>query len=163
MAAVTLGLGTNLGDRRLQLARARAALAGIITQLRCSAIYETAPWGVTDQPPFLNAVCQGSTDLTPPSLLAVLKQLEHDLGRVAGPRWGPRAIDLDILLYDDLVLDTPGLIIPHPRLQERAFVLVPLAELDPQLGHPALGATVAELRARVDTGGVHAAALQWPA
>ena len=162
MANITIGLGSNLGDRLLELTRGRTALAATFNLVRCSPIYETAPWGVIDQPHFLNAVCQGSTDLEPHAVLAVLKQIEHDLGRVAGPRWGPRAIDLDLLLYDDLQLETPTLTLPHPRLHERAFVLVPLAGIAPTLRHPRLAATIADLRARLDTSDVQLAALQWP-
>src|SRR5947209_2768365 len=130
MDTVTIGLGSNLGERLQELMRARAALARLLKHMRCSPIYETAPWGVTDQPAFLNAVCQGQTALAPLTVLAELKQIEHEMGRVVGPRWGPRVIDLDILFYDDLVLDIPALTLLHPQLHACAFVLVLLADLD---------------------------------
>ncbi len=162
MVTVTVGLGSNLGDRLLQLSLAREVLRHTLDHIRCSPIYETAPWGVLDQPPFLNAVCQGTTTLQPDSLLNLLKQTEQQLGRVAARRWGPRAIDLDLLFYDELLLNTPTLTVPHPRLHERAFVLVPLADLAPTLVHPRMGATIAELRAGVDISDVKLAAVQWP-
>ncbi|HEX6289156.1 MAG TPA: 2-amino-4-hydroxy-6-hydroxymethyldihydropteridine diphosphokinase [Herpetosiphonaceae bacterium] len=142
---VYLGLGANLGDRAATLRAARARLAPSFTVLGCSSLYQTPPWGVTDQPPFLNAVCYGQTALAPAELLTFLKALERDLGRIATRRWGPRAIDLDILLFDDLILQTPTLTIPHPLLHERPFVLIPLRELAPDLRHPALGTTIADL------------------
>ncbi len=163
MATVTVGLGSNVGDRLLQLSLAREALGQTLDHMRCSPIYETAPWGVTDQPPFLNAVCQGTTKLDAVSLLRLLKEIEQRLGRVVTRRWGPRAIDLDLLLYDDLLLDTPALTVPHPRFHERAFVLVPLADLAPALVHPRTGTSMAAMRADVDRSDVKLAAVQWPA
>ncbi|MBA3945122.1 MAG: 2-amino-4-hydroxy-6-hydroxymethyldihydropteridine diphosphokinase [Herpetosiphonaceae bacterium] len=163
MATVTLGLGSNLGDRLLQLSRAREALGQTLDHIRCSPIYETAPWGVKEQPQFLNAVCQGMTKLDPASLLRLLKQIEQRLGRVASRPWGPRAIDLDLLFYDDRLLDSPTLTVPHPLLHERAFVLVPLADLAPTLVHPRTGTTIAELRSGVDISDVKLAPVQWTA
>jgi len=154
MPIVTLALGTNLGDRSANLRAALAGLAPDVNVLAESPVYETPPWGLTDQPAFLNMVVRGATALAPRALLARLKALETELGRRPGIRWGPRLIDLDILFYDDLVLDEPGLVVPHPRLQERAFVLVPLADVAPGLVHPRLGKTVRELLAGVDTTGV---------
>lgn len=142
---VYLGLGANLGDRAATLVAARGRLAPDVQVLACSSLYETAPWGVLEQPPFLNAVCQAQTALSPTALLAYLKAREDELGRVPSFRWGPRAIDIDILLYDDLVLNAEQLTVPHPRLHERAFVLVPLKELAPELRHPVIGRTVREL------------------
>jgi 2-amino-4-hydroxy-6-hydroxymethyldihydropteridine diphosphokinase len=148
-ALVFLGLGSNLGDR---LAHLRAALEGLKPAYqieRVSSVYETAPQLVTDQPAFYNLVCAGYTDLAPHDLLVFLKQLEARLGRQARYRYGPREIDLDILLYGDLLLSAPDLIIPHPRLAERAFVLVPLAEIAPDLLHPVLQQPISDLAAQV--------------
>jgi 2-amino-4-hydroxy-6-hydroxymethyldihydropteridine diphosphokinase len=154
-ATVYLGLGANVGDR---LANLRTALARLQTLARLeevSSLYETQPQGVSDQPLFLNAVCRVATGLEPPALLRFLKNLEWEIGRrPGGQTWGPRPIDLDILLYDDRVVDAPELKVPHPRLAERAFVLVPLAELAPELRHPLLGKTMKELLASVGEKGV---------
>lgn len=154
MHIVYLALGTNLGNRPGNLRTAIRKLPPAVTVLAESRIYETLPWGVVDQPPFLNMVLCGETKLEPRMLLDRLKQLEADLGRVATDRWGPRLIDVDILFYDDLVLDVPELNIPHARLHERGFVLVPLADLAPDLLHPLLGKTVEEMLTGVDTAGV---------
>lgn len=160
LATVYLGLGANLGDRAANLREARRRLgAGGVRLERCSSLYETEPWGVPDQPRFLNAVCRGRTELSPELLLALAKRIEGELGRVPTVRYGPRAIDIDILLYDGLACASPELTIPHPRLSERAFVLVPLAEIDPDLVVPGLERTVRELlEALGDTTGVKQAA-----
>jgi 2-amino-4-hydroxy-6-hydroxymethyldihydropteridine diphosphokinase len=143
---VYLGLGTNQGDRLANLQAVRAvftpvqtALAPSVRLLQASPIYETEPWGFLDQPAFLNQALQAETDLPPMDLLAYLKDLEVELGRMPNFRYGPRLIDIDILLYDELVLSLPGLEIPHPRLAERAFVLVPLVDLAPDLRYPGNG------------------------
>ena len=149
-----LALGTNLGDRFANLQAAIAALPPAIRLLDRSPVYETPPWGLTDQPDFLNMVLKCETPLAPLALLAYIKHLETELGRLPAVRWGPRLIDLDILFYDGLTLATPELTIPHPRLHERAFVLVPLADLEPGLIHPVLGKSVRQLLAAVDTTGV---------
>lgn len=125
-----LGLGSNLGDRTANLERAREALRENGTIVRTSALYRTKPWGRRDQPDFFNAVVLLETRLSPHELLDALRAIERRLGRVPTERWGPRAIDLDLLLFDDLSLSEPNLSLPHERLAERAFVLVPLAELD---------------------------------
>lgn len=148
MSTVLLALGSNLGDRRANLRAALAALeeAGV-TVTRTSFAWETPPVPA-DQPPFLNAAAAAETSLEPPALLAALKQIERALGRRPARRWGPRPIDLDILFYDGVRLDTPDLTIPHPRIAERAFVLAPLSEVwDGPL--PLLGETALALLGRV--------------
>lgn len=147
MYDVYIAVGANLGDRAGALRAARDKLARAVEGVRCSGLYETAPWGVLDQPPFLNAVCYGRTALAPEALLSTLKTIEVELGRIPTRRWGPRVIDLDLLLYENLILTTPHLTIPHPHLHERAFVLVPLAELAPTLQHPLLHQSIAQLAA----------------
>jgi 2-amino-4-hydroxy-6-hydroxymethyldihydropteridine diphosphokinase len=154
MTIIFLALGSNLGDRAANLRSAIALLSPQVGLLAESGIYETPPWGITDQPAFLNMVVQGETSLPPDALLKHLKDIEVRVGRAPGLRYGPRLIDLDILFYEDMVLDTPPLVIPHPRLQERGFVLVPLAELAPGLRHPVLDRTIRELLAAVDTAGI---------
>ncbi len=149
MPTIYLALGTNLGDREQNL---RQALARLDAQVKINArsrVYETEPWGVTEQPRFLNMVVVGETELDAPALLQFLKTIERELGRTAGIRYGPRVIDLDILFYDRDLIRTPDLIVPHPRLAERRFVLVPLADLAPDLTHPQLGVSVRELLARL--------------
>ena len=154
MPIAYLGLGSNLGDRRANLTAAVTGLPPAARVLRASSIYQTQPWGYLEQPAFLNQVLEVETCLAPVDLLAALKRLEASLGRQATFRYGPRLIDLDILLYDQLVLDQPDLVIPHPQLAQRAFVLVPLAELAPDLLHPRLGVSMAELKDRIDLSGV---------
>ena len=145
MVRVYLGLGANLGDRAENIARALEMLKGKgLGLLSLSQLYETEPRGVTEQPRFLNAACAMETDLAPHALLNLLKATEVKLGRVPSVRYGPRAIDLDILLYGDLRIATPRLTIPHPGMLERASVLVPLSEIAPMLRHPVTGLTIAE-------------------
>lgn len=153
-ANVTLALGSNLGDRAANLAQACQDISGYCTISRTSSIYETPPWGVTDQPAFLNQVLIASTELEPQELLTVVKSIEVKLGRQPSYRYGPRLIDIDILLYGELVLDTPTLVIPHPRMFERAFVLVPLLEIEPDLVSPLDHRSVKELLSHMDTGGI---------
>ncbi len=145
MAEVYIALGGNLGDRAATMVSALERLSRIMTISRRSETYETAPKYVADQPPFLNMAVCGNTDLAPEPLLDSLKSIETALGRVAGQRFGPRPIDLDILFYDSEQIDTPRLTVPHPRLPERRFVLQPLADIAPDLRHPVSGLTVAEM------------------
>ncbi len=154
MHTVYLGLGTNLGDRGGNLQAAVAALSPLVEVTAESKVYETPAWGFEDQPAFLNMAVKALTDLAPGDLLAYLKRIEARLGRTATFRWGPRLIDIDILFYDDLVLETPELVIPHARLHERAFVLIPLLDIDPDLVHPLLRKTVRELSEGVDASGI---------
>ena len=145
MARVFIALGSNLGDRAVNLARALSAMEEFASVIRRSPIYETAPMYLTDQPRFLNMAAQIQTDLEPRQLLTSLKQAETRLGREAGARYGPRVIDLDILLYDDRVVDEPNLKIPHRGLAERAYVLRPLCDIAPHIVHPVLGQTIQKL------------------
>ena len=147
-----LGLGANLEDREDSLGKAVELLSAEsgLHLLRCSRIYETEPWGVADQPAFLNSVAEVATTLAPEKLLDVCKAVEDRMGRRPGIRWGPRLIDVDILLYGNLVVRLPHLEIPHPRLHLRAFALVPLAELAATAVHPALEKTIGELAAAVE-------------
>jgi len=141
---VYLGLGSNLGDRQSNLDRALEFLSQRLRMGKVSSIYDTEPLGESDQPRFLNLVCQAFTRLEPTALLALAKGIERKLGRV-GKSGKPRTIDIDILLYGDQVIDTPELVIPHPKMTERAFVLIPLDEIASDLVHPVAGKTVKEL------------------
>lgn len=133
-----VSLGSNQGDRVENLRRGMAALREVLESVRCSAVFETEPAHLEDQPRFLNACCVGDANVAPAELLHRLKAIEERAGRVSdGPRYGPRPLDLDLLLYGDIVLDTPGLTIPHARLRERPFVLVPLSEIAPDWSVPA--------------------------
>ncbi len=153
-STVYLALGTNLGDRPGNLQNAIAGLPPVVTVLESSPVYKTLPWGVTDQPAFLNMVIKAETHSEPLELLKQLKLLETRLGRLPSIRYGPRLIDIDLLFYDDLILNTAELTIPHPNLHERAFVLVPLSDLAPEFIHPVTGKTVRQLLAEVSATGV---------
>jgi 2-amino-4-hydroxy-6-hydroxymethyldihydropteridine diphosphokinase len=156
-ARAYVGLGSNLDQPARQVRQALAALAALPgTQLAGqSRLYRTPPWGDTDQPAFVNAVAALDTKLTPGQLLEQLQRIEAAAGRARERRWGPRILDLDLLLHGDSVLDRPGLQLPHPQLPLRAFVLVPLAELAPDLIVPGQGRVRALLGA-VDTAGIEA-------
>jgi 2-amino-4-hydroxy-6-hydroxymethyldihydropteridine diphosphokinase len=131
LSVARIGLGSNVADARANVESAIRALSSVGTVTARSSLYLCAPWGVLEQDDFINAVVVLETAPAPLDLLHALQKIERDLGRVATYRWGPRVIDLDILTYDDLALETPELTLPHPRLFERAFVLAPLAEIDP--------------------------------
>ncbi len=146
MATAYISLGSNLGDREATIRAAVAALPGVVA---VSELRETEPVGVVVQPPFLNGVARLETELSARELLAALLAVERQLGRERRERWGPRTIDLDLLLYGSETLEEPGLTVPHPRLHERRFALEPLAELDPSLVVPGRG-RVDDLLAELD-------------
>lgn len=148
LTKIAVALGSNLGDREAFLRSAAATLAlDFLERASGSSIYETEPWGVSDQPMYLNAVVVGWSEWKPPAVLNFLKQLERDLGRQQTVRFGPREIDLDLLAYGEQTWNSDGLIVPHSRLAEREFVLVPLAEVWPEWRHPGLGKTALEILA----------------
>ncbi|MCX6055832.1 MAG: 2-amino-4-hydroxy-6-hydroxymethyldihydropteridine diphosphokinase [Chloroflexi bacterium] len=151
---ILLALGSNLGDRKQNLARARKELEKKVTVIQTSSVYETPPWGILEQPAFLNQVVEIQSNLDPGMLLRFLKEIESGVGRTKTIRYGPRVIDIDILTYNDLLLDTPDLVIPHPRMFERAFVLVPLFEIQPDLTIPGSDYNVREILKTMDTTGI---------
>ena len=159
MPTVYLGIGSNLGDRHAAIEAARQRLAALpqTTSVRLSPIYETAPvGGPPDQGAFLNAAVELTTELTPDALLEHLQRIERDLGRPEETEriaWGPRVIDLDLLLYDNRRQETGALTLPHPHLHQRWFVLKPLADLAPDLRHPTLGRTIAALLDELEASG----------
>lgn len=161
--AVQLSLGSNVGVRGRNLEAALAALGQLpeTSLTRRSRVYETEPYGVREQPGFLNMAVEIETGLHPLELLEAIKAIEGRLGRRQAQRWGPREIDIDIVLWDDLILDTDTLTVPHPDFRQRAFVLIPLSEIAPEAVDPVTGKTVAQLAAqpglqgqvlRLDTG-----------
>ncbi len=147
-----IGLGANLGEPAAQLRRALAELAATdeVEVLQVSSFYLNPPLGPQEQPWYVNAVAQVRTRLTPEELLRSLHRLETALGRVRGERWGPRVIDLDLLLYDGEVINAPELVLPHPEMHRRAFVLAPLAEIAPEAWHPGLNKSAIQLLAELD-------------
>ena len=146
---VFLALGSNLGDRKANLEKALQLLGERLSLERVSSLYETEPVGFEEQSLFLNAVCRVKTEVGPFQLLSLLKGVEVALGRAPSSPDAPRLIDVDILFYGNLVIETDRLVIPHPRLEERAFVLIPLAEIAPDLVHPVSGESIADLAIKV--------------
>ena len=146
MSTAYISIGSNLGDREENCKQALRLLHtnGILIKKQ-SRMYETEPWGIKDQPKFINMAIEVETDKEPEEFLAVLKNIENEIGRTETVKWGPRVIDLDILFYDDLILKTPALEIPHPLLHEREFVLKPLCEIAPDKKHPVTEKTVREM------------------
>lgn len=151
MALVQLSLGSNIGRRgvNLSLAVSRLALAHGVELLRLSPVFETAPWGDTDQPPFYNMAVSIRCALSPPQLLALAKSIERGLGRRATYHWGPRVIDIDLILFEDVVMRDAALTLPHPHVSERQFVLVPLESIAPE-AQIAPGVSVSSLARRED-------------
>ncbi len=146
MSIVYISIGSNLGSREENCKRAVSLLAeSNVTIRKQSRMYETEPWGVKDQPPFINMAIEIETDKNPEDLLGILQNIEKHMGKAKTVKWGPRIIDLDMLFYDDLIIDTPQLEIPHPFMHEREFVLKPLAEIAPDKKHPVIGKTVKEM------------------
>ncbi|MDP3259569.1 MAG: 2-amino-4-hydroxy-6-hydroxymethyldihydropteridine diphosphokinase [Thermodesulfovibrionales bacterium] len=148
MSIAYISIGSNLGDREENCRQAIKLIEknGIAVRKQ-SRMYETEPWGVKDQPKFINMAIEVETDKKPEELLRVLEEIEKEIGRTESVKWGPRVIDLDILFYDDLILKSPDLEIPHPLLHEREFVLKPLCEIAPDKKHPVTGKTVKEMAA----------------
>jgi len=151
---IYLALGSNLGNRLANLKQALTALSPQMEVKAKSHVYETPPWGYEDQPRFLNQVIKVKSYLEPEPLLKHIRRLEVTLGRKVSFQNGPRLIDIDILFYDDLILNTASLVIPHPRLHERGFVLLPLMDIDPDLVHPANKKSVREMAALSDVDGI---------
>ena len=151
-----IAIGSNLGDRVANVKKAvlRAADEVKATLVFMSSFYETEPWGIKEQGPFMNAVMGVDTELPPAALLAHLKSVEAGMGRQEAERWGPRVIDLDIIFYDGLVMDENGLTIPHPAAADRAFVMVPLAEIAPDFIHPVTGRGVSDIAKSLDSSGI---------
>ncbi len=152
--AIYVALGSNLGNRQANLAMALRMFEPLARVEAVSALYESPPQPPAPPPPYLNAVCRIVTGLTPDALLRHLKRIEHLIGRRDAERWAPRPIDLDIAIYDDQVLDDADLTIPHPRLTQRAFVLRPLIDLDPELTHPASGLRLVDVLQGVGSDGL---------
>lgn len=151
MIEVYLGLGSNIGDRRRFLIDTATRLRKQLRGVSLSSIYQTKPWGDDDQPDYLNMCLKGRTSLKPDELLNFLNEVETAAGRTRRRKWGPREIDIDILFYGNKTIKRPGLEIPHRYLAERAFVLIPLAEIAPDFIHPAFQKTVSQFAEEIDS------------
>ena len=151
---IALGLGSNIGDREGYIRRAVEELSGKFSIIKVSDIYKTKAWGEENQPDFLNACLTAETDMSSEEILEIVKSIETELGRTESYRWGPREIDIDILLLDNQQINSQRLIIPHPELANRAFVLVPLTQIAPDLIDPRTNQSIAELVESNDISGV---------
>ncbi|HDN04706.1 MAG TPA: 2-amino-4-hydroxy-6-hydroxymethyldihydropteridine diphosphokinase [Chloroflexi bacterium] len=151
---IFLSLGTNLGNREMNLEAAKQELPPQVKILECSSIYQTEPWGYLDQPDFLNQVLAVETSLSPHELLTYVKDIEQKIGRKPSVRFGPRIVDIDILFYGDRIIQEEDLVVPHSRLKDRAFVLIPLAEIDPDLIYPGTDLSISDLLLNLELTGV---------
>lgn len=156
-----IALGGNLADVRTTLHAALEPLGGVGQVVRKSSLYRTAPWGKLEQPDFLNAALELRTALEPEEVLGALLEIERLFGRERGERWGPRTLDLDLLSYGGQVLETQELTLPHARMLERAFVLVPLLEIAPHWNHPATGESAKDALEKLDSSGIEKTLLEW--
>ncbi len=157
MEKVFLGLGSNIGDRAKTIKEACAALTGLLDEFEQASFYETRPRDVVDQPLFLNTVVSGVTSLEPEALLSALHSIEHELGRNRTNELekGPRTLDIDLLLFGERIIESDRLVVPHPRMLERKFVLVPLVEIAPELHHPATGTSFQDYLERLESQGIY--------
>ena len=151
---IYLSLGTNLGNRELNLESIKQELPPQVKIMDCSSIYQTEPWGYLNQPDFLNQVLAVETSFSPHELLVYVKDVEQKIGRKPNFRFGPRIVDIDILFYGDRIILEEDLVVPHPRIRDRAFVLIPLAEIDPDLIYPGTDFSISDLVLNVDPTGV---------
>lgn len=155
MTQTAIALGSNIGDRLGTMRQAVMLLEERSLRISASSdVFETPPWGMENQPRFLNACVLAETDILPRALLELLLNIESDLGRIRRYKWGPREIDLDLLFYDDQVFNESGLVLPHPQMHRRAFVLVPLVQIAPDWRHPVLGKSIRELAGSLDASSI---------
>ncbi len=155
MTQAAIALGSNIGDRLGTMRQAVMLLEERSLRISASSdVFETPPWGMENQPRFLNACVLAETDILPRALLELLLNIESDLGRIRRYKWGPREIDLDLLFYDDQVFNESGLVLPHPQMHRRAFVLVPLLQIAPDWRHPVLGKSIRELAGSMDASSI---------